>query len=371
MDRGLDSLADPVLEVLRLGAYQALYMDAVPAFAAVSESVEQVREVSGPRPAGMVNAVLRRVAERGDGPDQFPDPARDPLGYLETWGSHPRWLLERWLAHWPFETVKALVEVDNARPSTFLVALDLGTVEVLERLAGAGVEAAPVMEDPTCVRLADGAHPGAALAAVPGSMIQDPAAGLVGRYADVPVGTFVADLCAAPGGKALAVSGRAVHLLAADLSEARIRMVRENSVRTGRAVSCVVADALHPPLKEAEVVLLDVPCSGTGTLARHPDARWRLGPDAIGRFSSLQDRMLESAARLVPNGGLLVYSTCTLEPEENGDRIDRFLGTHPEFRIESSGSVPDEVLDAAGRLWVTPWLSGFDGAFAARMRRTG
>jgi 16S rRNA (cytosine967-C5)-methyltransferase len=369
--RGLTSVAPAVLEVMRLGAYQALYMDAVPAFAAVSEAVDQVREVAGRRPAGMVNAVLRQVAERGDGPDAFPDAARDPLGFLEAWGSHPRWLLERWLARWPFDDVKKLVEIDNRRPPTFMVALDLAPAEALERLADAGVAADLVAEEPTTVRLADTARPAAALAAVPGSIIQDPAAGLVARYADVPPGTEVADLCAAPGGKALAVSGRAGHLLAADLSEPRIRMVRENSRRTGRAVSCVVADALHPPLRHADVVLLDVPCSGTGTLSRHPDARWRLDPEGIRRFAALQYRMLESASGLVRSDGLLVYSTCTLEPEENEDQVDRFLGKHAGFRIESTGAVPEDVLDAEGRLSVTPWSAGFDGAFAARMRRTG
>jgi 16S rRNA (cytosine967-C5)-methyltransferase len=319
----------------------------------------------------MVNAVLRRVAEDGDGADMFPDPACDPVGFLESWGSHPRWLLERWLQRLLYREVRALVEHDNRRPPTFLVALDLGLAEVLARLGEAGVTADPVAEGPTTVRLPDDAHPSAALDAVPGSIIQDPAAGLVARYADVPVGRNVVDLCAAPGGKALALSGQAGHVLAADLSEPRIRLVGENSRRTGRAISCVVADALHPPLRRADFVLLDVPCSGTGTLARHPDARWRLDPEGIRRFADLQGRMLESAQQLVPPDGLIVYSTCTLEPEENEDQVDRFLGTHPEFRIESTGSVRGDVLDTVGRLSVTPWSAGFDGAFAARMRRTG
>jgi len=363
---------DPrVLEVLRLGAYQALYMDAVPPFAAVSASVDQVRAVAGPKPAGLVNAVLRRVAESGDGPDLFPDPARDPLGWLETWGSHPRWLLERWLARWPLPDVETLVRANNGRPSVFLVALDLSPAEVEDRLAAVGIAAHTLFDTPTCVRLEGGVSPSAALGAVPGSIIQDPAAGLVGRYADVAVGTLVADLCAAPGGKALAVSGRAGFVVAADLSEPRIRLVRENAARTGRTIGCVVADALRPPLRVADVVLLDAPCSGTGTLSRHPDARWRLRPADLTRFAELQGRMLGAAASLVQPGGLLVYSTCTLEPEENEDRIDRFLGTQPDFRIEDTGAVPGGAVDEGGRLFVTPQGWGFDGAFAARMRRTG
>lgn len=371
VDRGLDSLDPKVLEVLRLGAYQALYMGGVPAFAAVSESVDLTRDVAGGKPTGLVNAVLRRVVEAGDGPEHFPDPEGDPLDFLEQWGSHPRWLLERWLERWPFQEVRALVEADNRRPPTYLVALDLAAAEVLGLLSEAGVAGTLVAEHPTSVRLPDEAHPRDALAAVPGSIIQDPAAGLVGRYADIAEGTDVADLCAAPGGKALALSGRAGRLIAADLSAARLRLVRENAERTGRSIHCVVADALRPAVREVDVVLLDVPCSGTGTLRRHPDARWRLDPDAIGRFAALQERLLEAAADRVVVGGVLVYSTCTLEPEENGDRIDRFLGTHANFQLEATGAVPDDTMDTVGRLSVTPQGSGHDGAFAARMRRIG
>lgn len=370
VDRGLAALAPEVLEVLRLGAYQLLYMGSVPTFAAVSEAVDQAREVAGAKPTGLVNAVLRRVADEGDDRAHFPDPSAEPLAYLESWGSHPSWLLERWLRRWSFADVEALVAANNRRPPTFLVALDLDAEAVLNRLAEAGLAGSWVSDEPTCVRLDEGTRPQEALAAVPGSLVQDPAAGLVGRYSDLPAGTVVADLCAAPGGKALAASGRAARVVAVDRSRARIGMVRENSRRTGRAVTCVVADALCPPFSGLDAALLDVPCSGTGTFARHPDARWRLDPTAIERLSSLQDRMLAAVSQAVGTGGILVYSTCTLEPEENGDRVDRFLGTHREFRMESTGAVPAEMLDEEGRLFVTPQTNGFDGAFAARMRRT-
>jgi 16S rRNA (cytosine967-C5)-methyltransferase len=368
VDRGLGSLRPDVLEVLRMGAYQALYMDAVPPFAAVSASVELVRSVAGARPAGLVNAVLRRVSEAGDTPALFPDPAIDPLGHLETWGSHPRWLLERWLSRLGFEAVAALVEADNRRPPTYLASVEVDADEAVERLAAAGVEAERLDAVPGFVRLGPGASPSAALTAVPGSMIQDPAAGLVGLYAAPPVGSVVVDLCAAPGGKAVAASARALWVLAGDRSEARIRLVRENARRTGRAVRCVVADALYPPVREADAILLDVPCSGTGTLSRHPDARWRLDPASIATFAVLQDRMLDAAATATAPGAVLVYSTCTLEPEENVDRIDAFLGKHPGFRIESAGTATPWV-DGRGLLTVTPHESGFDGAFGARMRR--
>ena len=131
-----------------------------------------------------------------------------------------------------------------------------------------------------------------------------------------------------------------------------------------------MARAEQPPLRSAPVVLLDVPCTGTGTLRRHPDARWRLGPGDPAALARVQDGILEGGASVVPPGGLLVYSTCTLEPEENEQRVDAFLRRHPEFRLEPTDAVDATHLDVAGRLTVLPWKSGFDGAFAARLRRS-
>lgn len=146
-------------------------------------------------------------------------------------------------------------------------------------------------------------------------------------------------------------------------------MLKENARRTGRPLMLVVADAMHPPIACADVVLLDVPCTGTGTLSRHPDARWRLEPGSVREMAGIQGRMIDAAAGVVAPGGLLVYSTCTLEPEENEERVRDLLDARPDFRIEPTGSVPDRYLDSSGRLLVTPWATGFDGAFAARLRR--
>jgi len=265
--------------------------------------------------------------------------------------------------------VRSLVEANNTRPSVNLVPLDIDPARAVEVLSEADIEASEVGAGTRCVRLAPRTNPREALAIIPHSIVQDPGANLVSTYADVPKGTKVADLCAAPGGKVLAVSDRPSYTLAADRSEARIRMLRENAQRTGRRIGCVVADALRPPLRSAEVVLLDVPCSGTGTLGRHPDARWRLSLASIGELQAVQRDMLASAAALIPPGGLLVYSTCTLEREENEDQVDWFLRARSGFSVEATRAVPDHWLDARGCLQVTPQDAGFDGAFAARIRR--
>jgi 16S rRNA (cytosine967-C5)-methyltransferase len=274
------------------------------------------------------------------------------------------------LRRWCAEEVRVLVEANNRRPALHLCVLDVGPEEAVAVLSEAGIEARVVGSGTACVRLAAGTAPSAALAALPRAIVQDPGANLVARYADVPPGTKVADLCAAPGGKLLATSDRPVYTLASDRSESRIKMVRENAHRAGRAVGLVVADARRPPVASVDVVLLDVPCTGTGTLSRHPDARWRLRPESIDEMSRLQAEMLDAAAGVVAPGGVLVYSTCTLEPEENEVRVRAFLRSHARFGIEETGAVPREHIDSRGALSVTPQATGFDGAFAARFRKS-
>jgi 16S rRNA (cytosine967-C5)-methyltransferase len=367
LHRGADALEARVRAVLRLGAYQLLYMD-VPAYAAVSQSVELAPE----RASGLVNAVLRALARDGADPALFPDPTADPAGWLARWGSHPLWLVERWLSRWTFAEVAELVRLDNEQPPLRLLPLAHDPDRAVARLAAAGIAARPV-PGTRSVELDAGSDPEAALEAlrgVPGgAIVQDPAASLVVDYVAPAPGTRVADLCAAPGGKALALAARGSAVVAADRSAARLRLLADSVARTGLPVALVVARAERPPLRGAPIVLLDVPCSGTGTLRRHPDARWRLAPGDPEALARVQDGILDGGASVVPPGGLLVYSTCTLEPEENEARVAAFLRRRPDFQLEPTDTVDPIHLDAAGRLAVLPWKTGFDGAFAARLRR--
>jgi len=374
--RGLDSLQPDVLDVLRLGAYQLLEMGSVPAYAAVSQSVELAREVSGEGAARLVNGVLQSLRREGASV-AFPSLEDDPVSHLATWGSHPRWLVERWLRFFGREATRALVEADNTRPELFLRPVGLPPSPALDALVAADIEAARVSFAPDALRVAPPRTALEALAAVP-AVVQDPAAGLVARYAAIPEGALVADLCAAPGGKALELAERARFVAAADLSWERIARVRENEARLrggpGLPVGLVVADARMPPFRPVDAVMIDAPCTGTGTLRRHPDGRWRLRPDDIVALVRLQYEILEAAAAIVAPGGLLIYATCSLEPEENEERMDAFLAGHPEFEPAppppGGDVVPDpRMLDARGRLVVRPWVFGVDGAFAARLRR--
>ena len=369
----LRELDPPVRNALRMGAFQLMGMGGVPDYAAVSQSVEQVKRTRSRGAAGLVNAVLRRVANANAGPSSFPDPGTDPEGYLTTWGSHPRWLVRRWLRAFGPEDAGALVEANNREPEVFLRPFGANAGEAASMLAAGGLCAADAGDHGRWVRLTPGANPAEALELVPG-VIQDPAASLVVEYASPEPGSLVADLCAAPGGKALALGESAGTVLAADVSALRLsRVVRGWRRLSGQGAPAgrlwaVAADARLPPVRAADTVLVDAPCSGTGTLRRHPDGRWRVTAEDICALAGVQRAILDGAASIVPPGGLLVYATCTLEPEENWFQMENFLARHPGFRVDPGACAR---ADGRGCLVVLPHESGFDGVFAARLRRVG
>lgn len=366
--KGLSSLPPRVLDLLRLGAYQILYMDAVPAYAAVSQTVDQVTAEMGGGGGGMANGVLRSLGREGGGEDRFPRFEDDPLRHLSTWGSHPAWLVERWLRRWGPEATRGLVAANNLNPPLYFRPLKGELEEALGRMASRGWRGMEIGHGVPCLRMEDGTNPARLLEELPG-IIQDPGAALVSVYADPPAGEAVMDLCAAPGGKALALAGGGNRVLAGDRSFPRARILREAVERTNATVDVFVADARRPPLAKATFVLLDVPCTGTGTLRRHPDARWRLTPAALRELVELQREILDACGGVIRAGGHLVYSTCTLEEEENEGQVADFLKKHSGFRIEETGKVSPRFLAEDGSLRILPQEWGFDGAYAARMAR--
>jgi 16S rRNA (cytosine967-C5)-methyltransferase len=201
--------------------------------------------------------------------------------------------------------------------------------------------------------------------------VQDPAATLVTQYAAIESGSVVADLCAAPGGKALELSRIAGSVFASDKSLIRLQRLLMNQRRLETPnLYPFVGDARAPAVRAVDVVLIDVPCTGTGTFRRHPDARWRLKISDIAVMAALQKTILKAAATVVQLGGLLIYSTCSLEPEENDEQVDAFLAANPGWKLEPppEDAVPNDALDD-GKLRVLPQRHGTDGAFAARLRR--
>src|SRR5688500_6448848 len=370
---GLARLDADLLDLLRLGAYQLLYMRSVPAYAAIAQTVELAKRRQGVGAARLTNAVLRRLdREREALGVELP---ADPIEALAVVESHPRWLVARWVARWGEEETRKLLQANNTEAP--LVARPIHAVreQVEASLEAAGVAVADAPLVPDSIVLASPISALTELGAFRQGLfhLQDPASTLVTRYAALPEdGTArVADVCAAPGGKSVELSRSAAAVYASDLSFTRLRRIIENSRRMELPnVFAYVADARRPAAREIDAVLIDAPCTGTGTFRRHPEARWRLRTSDLAVMSALQREILRSASAIVKPGGFLVYSTCSLETEENDTQVERFLTEHKNWRLEPpmDGAVPSTVLDA-GRLRVLPQRHGTDGAFAARLRR--
>jgi 16S rRNA (cytosine967-C5)-methyltransferase len=368
---GASRLDADVADLLRVGAYQLLAMGSVPAYAAIAQTVELVKRRHGIGASKLANAVLRRIdRERDVLGVTLPTDLTDALA-LEY--SHPRWIVSRWLARFGEADTRALLVANNGEAP--LVARPYHVVrEQLEAmLESAGVETsdAPLVTD--SVVLAGGVTSLTELGAFKQGLfhLQDPASTLVTRYACVASGSTVADLCAAPGGKALELARVAGTVFASDLSRGRMQRVRENVTRLDAPnVIAFVADATAPAVRDMDAVLVDVPCTGTGTFRRHPDARWRLKASDLAVLPAMQRAILRAAATAVRPGGLLIFSTCSLELEENDEQVQRFLADHPDWTLEPppEGVVPATVLDN-GLLRVLPQRHATDGAFAARFRR--
>ena len=357
-------------DVLRLGAYQLRRLTKVPAHAAVSTSVDLARETAGEGGARYVNHVLRRLALGADGVKQGDDHAAT--------SSHPAWLVRRWRERLGEDETARLAAWNDARPAIVLQPARWSAEVLRERLAAAGVvsEPAPFGAGLRLVagsagarfpppRSLPGYHEG-------GFVVQDPAAALVCRFAAIPPGALVYDACAAPGGKAVALEKLGARVVAGDARRARLERLHGTARRAGVAIRVVGADLLAAPFAPGafEAVLVDAPCTATGTMARHPDARWRLSPGAAVGAAARQASLLGAAAALVRVGGLLVYATCSLEPEENDDVVNAFVRRHAEFAREPpSQVVPPELLTATGDLQTWPQRHGIDGAYAARLRR--
>ncbi|MGE5731853.1 MAG: 16S rRNA (cytosine(967)-C(5))-methyltransferase RsmB [Gemmatimonas sp.] len=358
-------------DLLRLGAAQLLHMQSVPAYAAIAQTVELAKRRHGMGASKLANAVLRRLDRERDSL-ALPTPS-DPIDRLVIEGSHPRWLVARWVDRWGIDETQRLLDANNREAP--LVARPYHVVrEQLEAMlesAGVHVGDAPLVRD--SIVLSSPVSSFTELGPFRQGLfhLQDPASTLVTQYACVPTGAVVADVCSAPGGKSVELSRGASHVFASDQSFARVQRVVENAKRLEiDSLHVYVADARFPAIKPVDLVLVDAPCTGTGTFRRHPDARWRLKISDIAVMAAQQRSILRAAAAVVKPGGLLVYSTCSLEPEENDEQIDHFLANNPGWRIDPppEGTVPAVVLDS-GRLRVLPQQHGADGAFAARLRR--
>jgi 16S rRNA (cytosine967-C5)-methyltransferase len=399
----------PVAIALRMGFYQIRFLQRIPARAAVNESVELVKRARKSSAASLVNAVLRRALADAKAPVNKllpPDLALgDRLGIMH---SHPAWMIDRWLARFGESATIALLEADNRAPRLALAIHDTERRdEVLRELESSGLR----VEPGRLLKNAFAASGGSITHTAPfrGGQIsvQDEASQAVPLLLGVSPGNRVLDLCAAPGGKTAALAraaGPKGFVIAGELHEHRLRSMREQLSRLRIAVvDCaeerfanvgeprdagesgvsrahlVALDAARPlPFSTPfDRILVDAPCSGTGTLARHPEIRWRLSPEQLNEFHVLQAKLLRSALAHLAPGGRLVYSTCSIEPEENESVIAEVLESVAAIRLvpreESAqllapnvapGTAPNSLFDSRGFFRTSPAIHGTDGFFA-------
>ncbi len=384
LTKGLESIPVIVLWILRLAAYELLFLDRIPAYATISEAVELVaaeRSLRGLR--GVVNGVLRNISRE---PDQPPLPAitENPAQHLSVAESYPKELVQRWIELWGLERASSLCRAGNKRPlMTARVMLSKCTREdALTQFTEAGVNVEIDDSHPAAIRFTSSANPAGLSVFKNGLLqIQDVAAMFVTPLLQPCAGERIWDVCAAPGGKTTHLadlSSDEASVLATDKSDKRLQLLRDSISRlqlgsvTVKAYDPLVSDESPDDGHEGfDGILLDVPCSGWGTMARRVDLRWRFRLDDGPRLADQAFRLLQRCWRELRPGGRLVYSTCTLNPRENEDVIQRFLESETSARMTDAGRfVPvnlHEVLLHNGQLHIWPGTVSSDGAFACRL----
>lgn len=368
---GIARVDADLVDLMRLGVYQLLHMGSVPAYAAIAQTVELAKARHGIGASKLVNAVLRRIdRERRDLAVPMPS---DPVEALAVRFSHPRWIVARWLERYGEEGTCILLMKNNSEAPVVVRPYGIVREQLEATLEASGVEVEDAVLARDSIQITSSPSITELGAFKQGFFfVQDPASTLVTQYASIPQDAVAADLCAAPGGKALELSRVARLVIASDKATHRLGRLLDNRRRLeAHNVLVMVADARFPAVRQMDAVLIDVPCTGTGTFRRHPDARWRLRISDLAVMAALQASILRAAAGAVKPGGLLIYSTCSLESEENDQQVEQFLNKNPEWRLEppASGVVPSDTLDN-GFLRVLPQVHGSDGAFAARLRRS-
>ena len=357
-----DKLEPQVRDILRLGVVQLLFMDRIPASAAVNESVELAKR-SSRKAAGLVNAVLRRIAQNRDSLPEIP--GKGTAQELSVLFSHPLWLCEKLTAEHGYDFTRAYLEINNTPPDLTVTANLCRTdaVSLAKRFCAAGIDAAEHPLSEVSVRV----RSNGAVTALPGFaeglfFVQDAAASTGVTAAKPRSGMRVLDTCAAPGGKSMLCAGwmrDTGEILSCDIHEKKLGRIRENAARLGlQCIRTAAMDASAPPEElwgGFDLVMADVPCSGLGVIRKKPEIRYK-DPGEIARLGEVQLRILRGAARCVRGGGTLLYSTCTILKEENEDVVSAFLGEDKSFAMAEQRTI-----------W--PQECGTDGFYYALLKK--
>jgi 16S rRNA (cytosine967-C5)-methyltransferase len=365
-----------VKNAMRVALYQIMFLERVPHAAAVNEAVEFVKRIRGDKPAGLVNAVLRNIIRNAEG-IRYPEVSEDPVQHLAVTCSHPLWMVKRWYCRFGFEETKKMLAANNERPclSLRINRLKIDPGQFLSLLDQQQIQYTGSTHIGYFVKAKGLARIGQMDLFKKGYFtIQDESAALPCILLGPKPGETVIDLCAAPGGKTTHIAelmNNQGQVIAVDRYDVKLNLMKGSCERLGLGiVSLTATDAGtfdHPPVDR---VLLDAPCSGLGVLTKKPDIKWKRDATDIKKLAQHQLVMLENAARLVKPGGVLVYSTCTLEREENQDNVAAFLAAHPEFVVESAQHfVSSDLVTPEGYIETFPHRHGMDGSFAVRFVR--
>jgi 16S rRNA (cytosine967-C5)-methyltransferase len=377
--RKLAGIQPEALAIMRMGLFQLRFLDRIPQHAVVDTAVSLAKRIPAARKAsGFVNAVMRRATR-----ETAPMPARESneKSYLAVAYSHPRWMVERFVDWFGVENAERLMTANNdAAPNVIRLNLARGSrAEIIEKLTEDGFEIGTPGRAPETIVLSGAPHFESRAYRDGLFHAQSEASQMVVRMLAPRAGATVVDCAAAPGGKATHLAeivGERGRVIAVDLNFNGLKNARDLARRLRhRNVEFVCADlAVSLPLapSSVEYVLLDAPCTGLGTLREHPEIKWRLKPTDSARMAAIQSQMLDHAAALVRRGGAIVYSVCSIAPEEGESVVDDFLARHADFAIDHGLVGRDEfkdVIDARGFMKTRPDLGGLDGFFAARLIR--
>ena len=363
-----------IRNALRVALYQIMFLTQVPQYAAVNEAVEFVKKIRGEKFAGFVNAVLRNIIRTLDA-IHYPDPEEDLVQYLAVYYSHPTWMVKRWLDRFGRQETEKFLSVNNEipdltlrinklkiTPSDFLALLEKNNINFqgssyidyfIRVKSLSGISQLNIFQSGFFT-------------------VQDESAAFPVLLLDPKSGERIIDMCAAPGGKTTFIAELMKNegtVVAIDKYESKLNLIKASCQRLGITnVETLAADSSELTIEPADRILVDAPCSGLGALRKKPDIKWKREPEDIQKLTIRQLSLLENASRLLKQGGILVYSTCTTEREENNEVVEKFLQKHPEFVVENATYyVNKSVVTSDGFVETYPHHHHLDGSFAVRL----
>ena len=360
--------------ILQTGLYQLLFMERMPEYAAINETVKLAKLKGGPYWAKKVNAILRSF-QRNMNQIKFPDLSTNPVEHISVYYSHPQWLVARWVKRFGVAETITLCEENNKNPFLSLRAnrLRISAGELQNHLSQFNLSTtiSPIID--TFILTEKLPNLSQFQPFQQGLFsIQDVSAGLACILLNPKPGETIVDLCAAPGGKTTflaELTNDQATILATDLNKSRLKLIRQNLTRLGlKSIQLIRADGTQLGCQKVDWVIVDAPCSGLGVLSKRVDLRWKRTPEQINELTDLQLRLLKNAAKIVKRTGVIVYCTCTIEPEENEQIVEKFLQENKNFYLDSASKyVPREVTNSYGYICTFPHRHKMDGSFAARL----